>query len=403
MAITLPDVEFLASRSGTRLLERLTGEDLSETNTLRLLTNLRRDVYPQQAAAALEMARLRVRGADKFGEDAQHMFFTREALEQASDPLVRQYRARALISPHFQDTYRVVDAGCSIGADSLAFAVVGADVLGLDIDPVRIELARYNAAALGLKVRFEVADIRDGLPDAEEVFFDPARRDKRGKRIHNVEQYIPPLSTILSWKHSEIAVKLSPGVDLEQISPYGWLVEFISVEGDLKEAVMAGGSDYPGTGLFATLLTSTGEFHWNNPAQYVPVERNISVAEPRAWLVEPDPSLLRAGLVQEVVERFNGFLLDQTIAYFTTDQQPASPWLRSWKILDWMPHQLKRLRAYLREHGVGGVTVKKRGVAITPDELTARLKLTGSESRTLVLTRYNGRPIVLVCDDFVSN
>ena len=43
MAITLPDIEFLVSSAGETLLERLTGEDLSEANTLRLLTALRKD------------------------------------------------------------------------------------------------------------------------------------------------------------------------------------------------------------------------------------------------------------------------------------------------------------------------------------------------------------------------
>jgi 2-polyprenyl-3-methyl-5-hydroxy-6-metoxy-1,4-benzoquinol methylase len=193
--LKLDDLNFLASESGEGLLERLANEDLSDANTLRLLTTVRRDFTAEQAGAALEMARLRLKAVEKFGDDAHRMFFTREALEQASDPLVRQYRAREFIPPNH--VYRVIDAGCGVGADSLAFAAAGADVLGLDIDPVRIEIAGYNAAALGLKVHFEVADIRDGLPDAQAVFFDPARRDEHGKRIHHVEKYIPPLSTVL--------------------------------------------------------------------------------------------------------------------------------------------------------------------------------------------------------------
>jgi hypothetical protein len=62
-----------------------------------------------------------------------------------------------------------------------------------------------------------------------------------------------------------------------------------------------------------------------------------------------------------------------------------------------MPFHLKRLRAYLRARGVGQVTVKKRGVAITPEELTARLRLKGDQACTLVLTRYQAEPIAIVC------
>ena len=44
------------------------------------------------------------------------------------------------------------------------------------------------------------------------------------------------------------------------------------------------------------------------------------------------------------------------------------------------------------------VTVKKRGFAMTPDELIARLKLKGGgEERVLVLTRVQGKPALLVC------
>ena len=95
-------------------------------------------------------------------------------------------------------------------------------------------------------------------------------------------------------------------------------------------------------------------------------------------------------------------MLDETIAYMTTTTQPQSPWVRAWRIIDWMPFHLKRLRAYLRARHIGQVTVKKRGVAITPEELTSKLRLKGGrDSCTIVLTRYQAQPIAIVCEDFV--
>src|SRR5215204_478398 len=124
MSITISDIEFLASSTGESLLQRLTSENLSEANTLRLLTRLRKDYTAEQAGAALEMVRLRLKAVDKFGDDAGKMFFTRDALEQASDPLIRAYRAELV------GAQTLADAGCGIGADSLAFAKAGADVTG---------------------------------------------------------------------------------------------------------------------------------------------------------------------------------------------------------------------------------------------------------------------------------
>jgi hypothetical protein len=63
-----------------------------------------------------------------------------------------------------------------------------------------------------------------------------------------------------------------------------------------------------------------------------------------------------------------------------------------------MPFNLKRLKAYLRENSVGRVTVKKRGHAMTPEQLQAALKLNGrGEERIVVLTRVKGEPAILIC------
>jgi predicted nicotinamide N-methyase len=387
MPLSFADLDFLVTSAGARLLEHLNHEDLSENRILSILTRLRHEYSPEQARAALEMAQLRRKAGEKFGSDAAHMFFTREALEQASDPQVRHYRSQIMAG------LRVVDACCGIGADSLAIARVGSEVLGLDIDPLRVRIAECNAKALGLKAQFQVSDVRDGLPESDLVFFDPARRDPTGKRIHDVERYQPPLSLLRQWRTPHIVVKLSPGVELEQLANYGGSIEFISVRGDLKEAVLWLGFELPRRK--ATLLTHQQAYHWESGE--APMIAPLS--SPLGWLIEPDAALLRAGLVADVALALGVYQIDETIAYLTADEQPDSPWVRAWKILDWMPFHLKRLRAYLRAQNVGRVTVKKRGTAITPEELVAGLKLKGTESRTLVLTRWQGQPIVLICED----
>lgn len=398
MSIALADLDFLTSDAGVRLLERLASEELSDERTLSLLTALRREFTGQQAGAALELARLRKQAVAKFGDDAAKLYFTRDALEQASDPLIRAWRVT--IS---NTAARVVDACCSIGADALAFAQAGSDVIGLDIDPLRVAMARLNATALGVAARaaasltFEVADVRDGLPDADLIFFDPGRRDDNGKRIFDVERYQPPLSTIRGWHARQIMVKLSPGVDLAQVAAYvedGAGIAFVSVDGDLKEALLYRGIVPVGA---AVLLTSGMAHTWSNHASAV-----APVGEPRGWLVEPDPAIIRAGLVGDVALELGGAQLDAVIAYITTDDKPDSPWVRAWKIVDWMPFNVKKLRAYLRERDVGQVTVKKRGTAVTPEALIARLKLNGNGSRTIVLTRCRGEHVMLVCDDLTT-
>jgi hypothetical protein len=395
---TIEDLDFLATDQGVRVLERLALEDISDTHKIRVLTSLRKELTMSQAAAALETAILRKKAVDKFGDDAAKMFFTREALEQASDAKIRSYRSMLLILEYKGIAYTSLDVCCSIGSDSISFAQRDprARVIGLDIDPVRVHMAEMNAVALGVtNALFRVADVRESIPEADFVFFDPARRTDEGKRVFNVERYEPPLSLISQWSHiPRMAIKLAPGVDLDQLAPYGGAVEFISVEGDLKEAVLWRGFRWQGAR--ATLIRGNSATHIDQAEGWGTAE----IDAPRTWLCEPDPSVLRAGLVQGVAADLNGTMLDETIAYFTTAEKPHSTWVRAWKILDWMPFNLKKLVSYLRAEGVGHVTIKKRGVPMTPDELLPKMKLEGDESRTLVLTRYKGDSIVMICEDY---
>ncbi len=391
MSITVAELDFLTSDAGARVLDRLAGEDLGDDYTLRLIESLRRDLPRDQAGAALELARLRQKAVGKFGADAARLYFTRDALEQASDPLIRRWRAAQV-----PDAQRIVDACCGIGADSVTFAEAGHDVIGLELDPLRVALARLNAAALDVAARFEVADVRAGIPDADLVFFDPARRGDDGKRIFDVERYQPPLSTLRGWGVNRMMVKLSPGVDLSQLAGYGGSVTFVSVQGDLKEAILMLGGDVD-AGYRALRLGAGDPALWARAADDA---TTAPISPPRGWLVEPDPAIIRAGLVAHLALELGGAQLDPEIAYITTDVKPETVWARAWRIVDWMPFNLKKLRAYLREHGVGQVTVKKRGTAVTPETLIAKLKLdqTKNGSRTIVLTRLGGEHVMLICE-----
>jgi len=387
MALSLDDIAFLRSERGSRCLAAYADSDISPDNTLPLLTALRKSLSLSEASAVLTTLRLRRRAVTKFPRFAGDMLFTEAGLQQASHRLVRRYRA-GLVASH-----RALDVCCGIGGDSLALAAAGKDVLGLDIDPVRIAIGRHNAAAMGLRPAFQVADAARPLPPGYGcIFFDPGRRDRQGKRIRHVESYQPPLSLARAWQAEEIIVKLSPAVDLRQLAAYGGQVEFISAQGQLIEALLW--LHRPASLPCATLLTDGGAFHLRRGAP-----ASIEITKPKTWLFEPDPAVLRAGLVQDLAQEAGAAMIDETIAYLTMDARAESAWGRSWKILDWMPFQLKRLRRYLMERGVGRVTVKKRGFAMPPNELIARLRLRpGAEERVLVMTRHRGKPIAIICE-----
>ncbi|MBL8145520.1 MAG: methyltransferase domain-containing protein, partial [Anaerolineae bacterium] len=363
--------------------------DLDDGRTLHLITALRKTLPAEQASAVLELARLRHKAVAKFGTDAARLFFTRDALEQASDAPVRRYHALEGAGQH------VADLCCGIGADALAFAAAGAQVLAVDLDPLRAEITRLNAAAFGLPVVVQTADVRGLDPEADFVFCDPARRED-GRRIFSVEACHPPLSTIRRWRAPRIRVKLSPGVDVAELNGYGGEVAFVSVAGDLKEALLKTSRTQFGPDPIrrAVLIANESVQHWPDDDR-----EPGAIGQPRAWLIEPDAALIRAGLVTSAGRAWNAVQLDEQIAYLTADTPPATSWARSWRVLEWLPFNLKALRAALRARSIGHAAVKRRGSPITPEALLPQLKLKGAAGATIVLTRLQNRPIALICGE----
>lgn len=351
-------------------------------------------VYPRELArAALETAILRRQAGGKFPQ-AEKMYFTRESLEQATAYEVARYRAE-----RYQPFPQVADLGCSIGGDSLALAAVTA-VIGLDIDPLRLAMARANLAALSLdqKATLIQADLRTRLPLAPRLalFFDPARREG-SRRMHTTRQYNPPLSCIQEWLPAfpDLGVKVSPGVKLDELRGYPAEVEFISLKGELKEATLWFGA-LKTASRRATVLPGA------HTLTETP-EAALPLSEPRAYLYEPDPAVIRAGLVAVLGASLEAAQLDAEIAYLTAHRQIQTPFARCWQVTDWFPFGLKRLRAYLREHGIGRVTVKKRGSPLEPEKLIQDLRLRGDNQATIFLTHLRGEPIVVVGQELATS
>ncbi len=113
-----------------------------EVDFLAHFSTLSREYSPDLARAALEIAILRKEAFAKF-PFASQMYFTREAMEQASAYEVSVYR-----SERFRGFRFLADLGCSIGADSLSLAAL-APVVGVDLDPLRLAMARQNLQVSG--------------------------------------------------------------------------------------------------------------------------------------------------------------------------------------------------------------------------------------------------------------
>ncbi|MGD9483677.1 class I SAM-dependent methyltransferase [Streptomyces sp. TRM70308] len=377
----------LLTEEGARLLAELRDHDPADE--LALATRLRRDHSPALVSAALGQARLRQRAAAKFGaSDAARMYFTPDGVEQATRSTVAAYRARRLAE---RGVRRVADLCCGIGGDAIELARAGIEVLAVDRSPLTCAVLRANADALGLadRVRVRCADVTEvDVGGFDAVFADPARRGGRG-RVFDPEAYSPPLSWALraARRVPHAALKLAPGVPHEAL-PADAEAEWISVGGEVKEAVLWFGSGAGGA-VRATLLPG-GHSLVSEPLPAPPV------GPVGRYLYEPDGAVIRAHLVAQVAQRLDGRLVDATIAYVTADALRPTPYARAYEVTDVLPFNLKRLRALLRERGVGTLTVKKRGSAVDPEDLRRRMRLAGPAVATVFLTRVQGAPTMLL-------
>ncbi len=388
----------LTSPEGLEALRQARATTLREENFLADLAALeRRGIGRELARGALETELLRIRAEKKFSR-AGEMFFTREGLEQSTAEAVSFYRAA-----RFRGFAAVADLGCGIGGDTIALAGC-APVLAADREELRLRMARENvkAWAPANPVRFIQTDLlRPGMffagrtgpahPVRIALYCDPSRREEE-RRIFSVRRYSPPLPAVAAWRAAAageaLCVKISPGVRWEEIEREPCEVEFISLDGELKEAVLWYGA-LQSARRRATILPAGVTMTDAEPA-------SDAVNPPRRILYEPDPSILRAGLVRQLAARLGAARIDPEIAYLTADEPVPNPWAEAYRIEEAMPFGLKRLREWLRARAVGTVVIKKRGSPLEPEDLEKQLRLKGEGSRILFLTRVAGKHSVLI-------
>ncbi len=361
---------------------------------LAVQTRLRRQATPDHVAAALTQVGLRRRAEVKLGPSAARMYFTPDGLEQATRLTVARHRAGRLTA---FDTHTFIDLGCGIGGDLVAAAEAGITCVGVDLDPVRVAVAEANLAALGLPGAVSVADATTLDTSVFDVAFaDPARRTGAG-RTFRVEDWTPSWSFVETLLARDACVKVAPGIP-HALVPDGVEAEWVSDHGEVKEAALWAGR-LATVGRRATVIGDGGLATLTDEDD--PGAAAVGVRAVGAYLYEPDGAVVRAGLVTAVAAGVDGGLVDEHIAYVTSDASFRTPFARGYRVLEELPYREKQLRAALRERGVGRLTIKKRGVDVVPEQLRKRLALQGDAEATIVMTRVAGEGTALLVEPFV--
>ena len=344
--------------------------------SLASAARLRRDFDPQLAAAASSQVMLRRKATAKFGPDAAGMLFTPDGLEQATRASVAAWRAQRFVSCGVQ---RVIDLGCGIGADLRAFVAAGMSAVGVEIDPLTAAYAQANSPAAQVICGDAVAELPAllaGSTASTAIFIDPARRGAHG-RTWDVANFVPTWDFVLSLLDlgHPLCVKLGPGLPRELI-PSEIYVTWVSDRGDVVEASL-----------------------WRLPGQRPAVESAVllpgpqalaasgripPVAAPGRFIHEPDGAVIRAQGVGDVSP--DAWLLAPGVAYLSTDQPIDSPFASSFEVLETLPFDEAKLRAWVKTNDIGTLEIKKRAVDVDPAALRRRLKPKGNRAATLLIS-----------------
>ncbi|MFE5407225.1 SAM-dependent methyltransferase [Microbacterium sp. NPDC056569] len=391
----LSELAALLTPEGLRLLDAMPPVDSSD-DVARAVTRLRRDGHsPDLVSAVVGQARLRTRARAKFGDLAERMLFTRAGLEQATRlPIAARHAAR------FRDAgfAHVADLGCGIGGDALGLAGLGLRVTAVDADEVTAGIAAYNLAPFGAdaEVRLGAAEAAD-LDGVDAVWLDPARRTAGHSETSRTrsEDWSPSLDWVLDLaKRMPVGVKLGPGLDRELI-PDDVEAQWVSADGSTIELVLwSGALARPGVRRAALVIRG-------DQAHELTAETDAADQPTRdlgAFLHEPDGAVIRARLIGDVARSLEAGMLDEHIAYLTSDAALTSPFVSTFRVRGVLPADEKALAKALRERDIGRLEIKKRGVDVDPAALRTRLKLRGPESATLLLTRIGSRRTAILAD-----
>ncbi len=368
---------------------------------------LRNDVGSERAQLIERQAALRRRAERKFPQAAE-MFFTEQALEQATDWWTAQEKAHWIAPAGYPasaagHTPPLVDLGCGIGGDLMALSQ-RAPVIAFEQSTVRAAFAAVNLAVCGGRgdVRAEAASPAAIVGQA--VHVDPSRRSSGGRRTVQLDFQSPGrdfLEQLIS-RDTSLVLKLAPATDLKDPLLHSAHLQWIGHARDCRQLVAW--YAWPGRPAnersVSILSPGLPTERWSTVCQWQRVGPEHPPASPIApsigsLLAEPHPTVLAAKLAHRLAREHDLAPLTPGGGYLTGERWPSDPavasrllrWYEVIEVLPWRQRKLKQIKTFLRLRGLGIDRVKKRGVEADPAEVLRHFRDLQGTPATLLLAR----------------
>ena len=397
-------------------------------DALQISTALNKSGFSNEDRAAIMdymalVPKFREKFFDKASSKAKFLLCDKLALEQSTAQDIGRWKGALWPS---EGTVR--DLCCGMGGDSF-FLPKGLSITGVDLDENRLAMYRHNMGVFEKKVDTQCADVRT-TEGADYFTIDPARRAIEGENQRNLRNLTPTLEEVveISKHYKGGMAKLPPGYPPAEI-PDGTEILYLGGHSDCRECLVLFGelAKNPDT-IRAVIIGKAGETlaEWSRGRDRASetldedlqekLDRNDSLegkdrtyrtatsksdlplGEIGKFIAEPAPVLIRSHLFNAAALAHDpsSHLISEGIAYVTSEVPQSAPGFASYEVLAHTEIATGAVRNMLKEHSIGKITLKLRGVKLDPDAEIKRLKPKGKESAILFYTRYRGEKIAIL-------
>lgn len=368
-------------------LENCPGSELAVQQALRA----KYDAPLVRAAISLQQARGKAEGRLP---DAAQLWLTTVGLEQSTAWQVAQHKAA-----RFPSDQMVMDLCSGIGVDTAALLQRG-PVASVDSDPAvslscQWNLERWRAAGVVPENHAHeaiVADVHDLQLQDSLIHIDPDRRCGRDRPVKRLEQYCPNLE----WMQHAVqnvrggALKLGPASNFMQKFA-DCEIEIVSLHGECREATVWFG-ELVGDGGFRATSLPTGETLAADPLSAWCAQAN----DVGKFIFDPDPAIVRSGLIDVLGERHDLCRLDQEDEYLTGESLPTTAFVKAYEVEECFPNNQQAVRKYLRSNPGRDYEIKCRRLKVDANAIQKKLPRGDGPIRTLFHLRVGSKARIVV-------
>ena len=425
-------------------------------DALQVSTQLAKEFSNEERAAIMDYMALVPKFREKFGiENTAFLLCDKLALEQSTAQDIGRWKAtlwecaRQTNKNSSEGAPVVHDLCCGMGGDSF-FLPKELTAIGVDLDENRLAMYRYNSSVMrgvspeASNVHTILADVREVAkendsknatltrPKADYFTIDPARRAIEGENQRDLRNLTPTFEEVIEIsKHYKGGMaKIPPGYPICEI-PRSTEILYIGSRTDCRECLVLFGElaknpDH----VRAVMVDKTGNeiANWtfirdekrevrneSEQSQYdhnyelegrdrvyrtSSSESDLPLGGISKFIAEPAPVLLRSHLfgVVALAHDETTHLISPGIAYVTSEKPLPAPAFANYEILESSEISTGAVRAMLKSHDIGKLTLKLRGVKVDPDQEIKRLKPKGKNAATLFYTRHDGEKIAILAN-----